>query len=247
VGDQTPADGARAYYTVHRQPRKLSARQAAQGPRSSYVGSEIFLSLVDGDEGPYRSSLRQLGVVALCTNRDLPLHMPVGQGRTDFTLESGAPVESIRCVAGPTRPQASFAHGETSWRLVSHLALNYLSLTDSDGQGASALRQMLALYADTGELAVRKQIEGVRSVSATPIVRRLAGPGPMTFGRGIEVAVTCDESAFQGTGVFLLGAVLARFFAKHVTINSFTETVLKSSQRGEIMRWPVEQGRRPAL
>jgi type VI secretion system protein ImpG len=69
----------------------------------------------------------------------------------------------------------------------------------------------------------------------------------MTFGRGIEVAVTCDETAFQGTGVFLLGAVLARFFAKHVTMNSFTETVLKSSQRGEIMRWPAEAGRRAAL
>jgi len=106
---------------------------------------------------------------------------------------------------------------------------------------------MLSLYADTAELAVRKQIEGVRSVATAPIVRRMSGPGPMTFGRGIEVAVTCDESAFQGSGVFLLGAVLARFFAKYVSINSFTETVLKSSQRGEIMRWPVDLGRRAAL
>jgi type VI secretion system protein ImpG len=86
VGDETPADSVHAYYTVHRQPRKLSVRQQATGPRSSYVGSEIFLALVDGDEGPYRSKLKQLGVVTLCTNRDLPLHMPVGQGRTDFTL-----------------------------------------------------------------------------------------------------------------------------------------------------------------
>jgi len=232
---------------VHRQPRKLSARQQAQGPRSSYVGSEVFLSLVDGAEGPFRSALKQLGVMALCSNRDLPLHMPVGQGRTDFTLESGAPVESIRCVAGPTRPQASYAQGDVSWRLISHLALNYLSLTDADGHGAGALRQMLSLYADTGELAVRKQIEGVHTVSSAPIVRRMSGVGPMTFGRGVEVTVTCDETAFQGTGVFLLGAVLARFFAKHVTMNSFTETVIKSGQRGEIMRWPAETGRRAAL
>lgn len=247
VGDQTPSDRPRAYYTLHRQPRKLSNRQQSQGPRSSYVGSEIYLSLVDGVEGPFRSSLKQLAVVTMCTNRDLPLHMPVAQGRTDFSLESGAPVESIRCVAGPTRPQASYAHGDVSWRLISHLALNYLSLTDSDGHGAGALRQMLSLYADTGELAVRKQIEGVRGVSATPIVRRMGGAGPMTFGRGIEIALTCDETAFQGSGVFLLGAVLSRFFAKHVTINSFTETVLKTAQRGEIMRWPVELGRRAAL
>jgi type VI secretion system protein ImpG len=247
VGDLTPADAARAYYTVHRQPRKLSGRQQAEGPRSSYVGSEVFLALVDGTQGPFRSALKQLGVTCLCSNRDLPLHMPVGQGRTDFTLESGAPVESIRCVAGPTRPRASYAHGDVSWRLISHLALNYLSLTDSDGHGAGALRQMLSLYADTGELAVRKQIEGVRSVSAAPIVRRMGGAGPMTFGRGVEVTLICDEAAFKGTGVFLLGSVLARFFSKHVTLNSFTETVLKSGERGEIMRWPAETGRRAVL
>lgn len=247
VDQQTRGDEEPAYYTIHRQPRRLSARQAAQGPRSSYVGSEVFLSLVDGEEGPYRSDLKQLGVVTLCTNRDLPLHMPVGQGRTDFSLESGAPVETIRCVAGPTRPQASQAHGDVSWRLISHLALNYLSLTDADGHGAGALRQMLSLYSDSSELAVRKQIEGVRSVTSAPIVRRLSGAGPVTFGRGIEVAVTCDEAAFQGTGVFLLGAVLSRFFSKYVSINSFTETVLKTSQRGEIMRFPSELGRRAAL
>jgi type VI secretion system protein ImpG len=246
VGDTTPADSAGAYYTVHRQPRKLSSRQQAQGPRSSYVGSEVFLALVDGTEGPFRSAMKQLGVTALCTNRDLPLHMPVGQGRTDFALESGAPVEGIRVLAGPTRPQPSPAQGDVSWRLISHLALNYLSLTD-DGHGAGALRQMLSLYADTAELAVRKQIEGIRSVSSSPIIRRMGGNGPMTFGRGVEVTLTCDETAFQGSGVFLLGAVLARFFSKHVTLNSFTETVLKSAQRGEIMRWPAETGRRAAL
>jgi hypothetical protein len=37
----------------------------------------------------------------LCTNRDLPLHMPVGRGDTDFTLTSGAPVSVVRCLAGP--------------------------------------------------------------------------------------------------------------------------------------------------
>ena len=42
--------------------------------------------------------------------------------------------------------------------------------------------------------------------------------------------------------MFLLGSVLERFFAKYVSINSFTETVLRSIQRGEIMRWPASLG-----
>jgi type VI secretion system protein ImpG len=59
--------------------------------------------------------------------------------------------------------------------------------------------------------------------------------------------LTFDETAFEGMGVFLLGSVLERFFAKYVSINSFSETVLKSIQRKEIVRWPARLGRRPAL
>jgi type VI secretion system protein ImpG len=228
----------------------LSARQRASGTRSSYVGSEVFMALVDPGEGPYRSSLRQLAIETLCTNRDLPLHLAVGQGQTDFTLESGAPVESVRCLAGPTQPRASFADADTSWRLISHLSLNYLSLVDANagaGEKAGALRELLSLYSDINDSNTRKQIEGVRETASAGITRALPVPGPTTFGRGLEISVTCDEAAFEGSGVFLLGAVLERFFAKYVSINSFTETVLRTVQRGEIMRWQSRIGQRQAI
>ncbi len=86
----------RAFYTMRRLPRQLSSQQRRSGPRSSYIGSEAFLSLVDAGEAPYRSNLKQLAVTALCTNRDLPLHMPIGLGETDFSMTSGAPVGSVR-------------------------------------------------------------------------------------------------------------------------------------------------------
>lgn len=238
----------RSFYTMRRLPRLLSNHQRRHGPRSSYVGSEVYLSLVDADEAPYRGSLRQLAVATLCTNRDLPLHMPVGRGDTDFTLASGAPVRAIRCLAGPSRPRASHAHGDTAWRLISHLSLNYLSIADSDArQGAAALRELLALYGDLADDAVRKQIDGVCSVRTTPINRRAPVPGPIAFARGLEVAVLLDESAFAGAGIFTLGAVLDQFFAKYVSINAFTETVVQSTERGEIMRWPARIGRRHTL
>jgi type VI secretion system protein ImpG len=239
-----------AYYTVHRQPRLLSARQRSRGARSSYVGSEVFISLVDPDEAPYKSNLRQLSVETFCTNRDLPLHLAIGQGRTDFTLESGAPVESVRCLAGPTPPYASHANGETAWRLMSHLSLNYLSLVDESGGGgpsARALREMLSLYADVSDPGVRKQVDGIRSSTCAGITRALPVPGPTTFGRGLEITLMADEGAFEGAGVFLLGAVLERFFAKYVALNSFTETVLRTVQRGEIMRWRARAGLRQLI
>jgi type VI secretion system protein ImpG len=243
--ERTAHDEQTAYYVIHRQQRLASVRRVG-GSRSTYPGGEVFLSLVDGDEGPYHHDLRQLAVNALCTNRDLPLEMSVGEGKTDFFLESGAPVEAIRCVAGPSEPRPSHAFGATSWRLVSHLSLNYLSLTDApNGQGAAALRELLHLYGDLGSATSRREIEGVRAIQSAPITRRLKGEGPMSFGRGLEITLDCDERAFEGASVFLLGAVLERFFNKYVSLNSFTETVLKSPQRGEIMRWPARPGRRP--
>ena len=61
------------------------------------------------------------------------------------------------------------------------------------------------------------------------------------------VTLSLDEGSFEGSGVFLLGAVLERFFAKYVSINSFTETVVKTDDRGEIVRWPARLGRRHRL
>jgi type VI secretion system protein ImpG len=243
-GDSSEA----AYFTVHRAPRLASARQREQGPRSSYLGNELFLTLVDGRGGPFDSDLFQLAVDTLCTNRDLPLRMPIGSGRTDFAIESGAPVESVRCVAGPSPPHASLAWGETSWRLVNHLSLNYLSLTDEkDGQGAVGLREFLRLYGDLSEAGVRRQIDGLRSAVGRPVIRRLPFEGPPTFARGTEVTLECDETAFEGSSVFLFGMVLDRFFARYASINSFCEVTLRTPQRGEIAKWPMQLGRRASI
>jgi type VI secretion system protein ImpG len=245
-GQHAASDAAAGYYTLHRRPRLSSAQQRQHGPRSSYLGGEVFISLVDGKEGPYASALRQLSVGALCTNRDLPLHMTLGEGKTDFRLESGAPIESVRVVSGPSAPRPSPAWGELTWRFIGHLSLNYLSISEGP-EGATALRELLQLYGDLAEPHTRRQIEGIRSVRSAPVVRRVADRGAMGFARGLTVTLECDEGAFEGSSMFLLGAVLDRFFAKYVSINSFTETVLRSTRRGEVMRWPHRLGLRTSL
>jgi len=244
------ADGGStgAYHAVNRVPRTASAREKRLGRRSSYAGSEVYVSLVDCKEAPYRSDLRQLEVITRCTNRDLPLQMPVGVGPTDFTMDIDAPVEATRCVSGPTPPRPSPAEGEIAWRAISHLSLNYLSLADvNEEEGASALRELLKLYGDDSDPQIRKQMDGVKRIRARPIVRRIGRPGPIAFARGLEMTLTLDEAAFEGTGVFLIGAVLDQFFAKYVSLNSFTETVVKTLQRGEVMRWPARIGQRQTL
>jgi len=238
----------RSYYILRREPRILSSRSRQRGPRSSYLGHETFISLVDPENAPFDRNLRQLGLDLYCTNRDLALSMPVGKQHTDFTLATNAPVASIRCLIGPTAPRPCRGEGEYAWRFISHLGLNYLSLVDSDAsQGAAALREMLRLYVPSTASLAARQLEGLLSVACHPVVRRIPGAGPVAAGRGLQLTLTLDETAFGGAGGILLAAVLDRFFAKYVSINAFTETVMRSQERGEVMRWPMRLGQRPLL
>jgi type VI secretion system protein ImpG len=248
ANDLSRNPGHRSYYTLRRQPHRLSSRAREQGPRSSYLGHDVFVSLVDADNAPIPGSLRQLGLDLLCSNRDLPIAMPVDKRHTDFTIVVNAPIAEIRCIVGPTQPRPCRGDGDYAWRFISHLGLNYLSLTDTDAvQGAAALRELLRLYAPDGVSQTSRQLDALLSATSTPVVRRIPGSGPVCAGRGLQITVTVDETAFGGNSGILLGAVLDKFFAKYVSINGFTETVLRSPDRGEIMRWPMQFGRRPSL
>lgn len=237
-----------AYYAVQREPRLLSATQKRVGPRSSYIGSELFISLVDQREAPYSQDLRQLGVLALCTNRDMPLHMPIGVSASDFLLDITGPIASIKVLRGPSKPISSNRDGSEPWRLINQLSLNYLSLTDTDPiQGAAALRELLSLHGGRRDQGPDKQIEGVRHVKVAPTVRRLPMGGPITFGRGQLIELEVDDFAFQGASAFLLASVLERFLARYASINTFTELRLSSSSRGLIKHWGPRCGSRPVL
>jgi len=226
----------------------LSTRQTELGTRTHYVGTEVFVSIVDAHGRPSDAEISQLDVRALCTNRDLPVRGLFGKGRTDFLLEIAAPVQAIRCITGPTIPRKAPAFGDTAWNLVSHLSLNYLSLVDSEpSQGAAMLRELLSLYADPDESAAVRQIEGMLRVGYAPVVRRIPMAGPITFGRGLEITLTMDDAAFEGAGVLPLASVLERFFARYVSVNSFTQTRVVSAARGELKRWPARSGVRQLL
>lgn len=236
------------YFTVRRAPRRPSERQRQQGARvPSYLGDEVYLSLVDGRHGPYRESLRQLSVQALVTNRDLPVLLPRegGGGEQAWQLDSAAPVARITCLRGPTRPVARRAEGDLGWQLVAQLTQNHLHPGDDPESAAAALRATLRLYGpDEGTWA--RQTEGVRALRVSTVTRRLPFAGPLSFGSGVLFELELDDTAFQGGSAFLLASVLERFFARHASINSFTQLSLVSVQRGPVKTWPPRAGQRPA-
>lgn len=236
------------YYTLRREPRLLTEQQRKGRKLTGYVGSEVFLSLVDPNEAPFSHNLRQLSIRARCTNRDLPMLMSLDTSASHFLLEVAAPVEMIRCVKGPSKPCPALAQDAIAWQFISLLSLNYLSLLDVDpDEGAAALRQLLSLHSKTADIGIRKHIEGVRSVRCEPVVSRLPILGPLCFGRGVGITIEMDELAFEGGSAFLLASVLERFFARHVSLNSFTETSLRTLTRGDLMHWGPRCGTRPII
>lgn len=238
--------GHDAYYATQREPRLMSEKQKRDGPRSSYIGSEVFITVVDATESPYPAALQQLALRALCSNRDLPLLMSSADGA--LRLDLTAPVEAVRVLKGPTRPLSAMREGRLAWRFINQLSLNHLSLLDTDAEhGAMALRELLRLYVQEADSAQHRQIEGLRSVRTEPIVRRLPMGGPIAFGRGVRIDLEVDDLAFQGGSAFLFGCVLQRYFARHVSMNGFIEVHLRSPARGDILVGKPWMGVRPVL
>jgi len=251
LNDRRYYRGREGYYTLIREPDQPSGQDwDYRGDRPRYTANEVYASIADGRKNPFRGKLKELDLTLVCTNRDLPLRMPVGSGDTDLTLQTGPAVESIRCLVGPTPPRSCIALGKKAWPLISHLSLNYLSLIDTDEEtGAAALREILSIYADFGERVMKKQIEGLLSISSEPTLAPFffdgIAPVPPTFQRGLKITITVDEKAFEGYGPFVFGAVLEQFLPHYVSELSFTEMVLATNERGVIMRWPLRTGRRP--
>ncbi len=234
-----------AYFSAWREPRLPSEQARRDGPRSGYVGSEVFVTLVDPEDAPVDTGVRQLSVRTRCTNRDLSIFVGSTAAGAELSLEPGLPVQGARCIAGPSRPHTALREGGVAWRFLNLLSLNYLSLIDTEpGSAAAVLRDMLSRFPLGTEPAQRRQIETLQRVVARSVVRRHPAPGPIAFSRGIEIELHVDELGFEGNSALLFGAALHHHLSRHASTNSFVETVLISLSRGELMRWRPMPGRR---
>jgi len=245
------------WYTVRRLPRRRTVEEKKYGAASDYTGTDMFISIGEPAGIEDDDSVSELSVRALCSNRHLTEHLPVGEGGADFRLLDDVTLD-VLCILGPTPPRgpvvgqlrsrSETAHtGTVTWRLINMLSLNHLGLVErAAGQNGQSLRETLSLFADLQDSATERKIRGVRSVDSRAAVRRVQHRTGSGIARGTEIVVTMDEKSFEGSGAFLLGAILDRFLSEYSALNHFTQTVIRTTERGEIMRWPVRMGlRRP--
>ncbi|NTX68220.1 type VI secretion system baseplate subunit TssF [Lelliottia amnigena] len=236
------------YFSLTRRARLGSQQnQRKYQSRTLYHGTEVFLSLVDQQEAPFSDDIRYLSVEAMVTNRDLP-RLISRTGQYDLTVSDAAPIHGARFISSPSSPRAPFVASESAWRLIRQLNFNYLPLADSKHvAGGEALRHMLQLFVDSSDQNALTQINGLVGCETTPIIRRLPGNGLLMYGRGVHCTLTMDEENFSGLSPFLFGLILENYLARHASINVFTETELRTLQRGVIAKWQPRPGTRGAL
>ncbi|MEO8026504.1 MAG: type VI secretion system baseplate subunit TssF [Bryobacteraceae bacterium] len=209
--------------------------------RKNDEGTEVYLSMVDLSTRPVRPDADTLTVRTTCTNRDLPAKLPFGNEAGDFELESGIAIKRIVALRKPTNPVRPPVGRSSFWRLISHLSLNYLSLVS---EGREALQEILKLYNFTGTAFTEKHIDGIISLESRRHFTRLISENGISFARGTRVEIEFDEEMFVGGGAFLFAAVLENFLGHYATLNSFSQLVVRTKQRKEIVKeWPPRAGR----
>lgn len=251
-GSSNPADHTREFAPFYAFDHEMDRRGQrcfwhARRVLSLYqdvAGTEILLSFLDLDFKPTQPPLETVYAHTLCTNRTLAEQVPAGG-----ILQSDEPMPVGRIVAlkKPTAQIVPPLRGQTLWRLVSHLSLNYLSLAEG-ANSLTALREILRLYSASEAAAVHQQIRGIQAMSQRRVVRRVGDGAWRGFCKGIEIDLSLDDSAFVGGSAFLLASVLNHFFALYASTNSFTQLVVRRQDReGEWKRWPPSAGERIVL
>jgi type VI secretion system protein ImpG len=228
--------------TTHR--RSFWHARRVHTERQGISGTELWLSLVDTDFNPVLPEAQTLFAHTLCTNRHIAGDLAYG---TELQIEQSAPVVRITCLRKPTSqidpPQA----GSHYWRLISHLSLNYLSLSGGS-ESLRALREIALLHAPPDDQSAQHQINGIRGMNCNQVVRRIGNDAWRGFCRGTEITLSFDETAYVGSSPVLFASVLNQFFALYTSINSFTQLVATSVQReGVWKQWSPMIGEQNVL
>lgn len=227
LGRTPPAEVA--YYQERRRPALLGG------------GADHYLSL--RDPPGTTAANESLSIQLLCTNRQLPAQLGIGDIRV--ATRQLPPGVAVRNLSVPTAAVSPVLAGDLHWRLLSHLTMNYSSVLD-----LAALRRLLGLYdlralVDRhAEHAHQRLVEAIVAVRAEPATRLLDGV-PI---RGLGITIEVEGDRLGGVGeAHLLGAVLNEFVAQYVSLNAFTALSLKVVPTGDVLSWPPRLGRRALL
>lgn len=232
-GDIAPFYGLK-YPWTHHPPLAFWYDTRKPSPRPNDSGTDVNITLVDLDGQSSVPETETLIVKTLCTNRELPRELQIGQQKGDLDLEDIEGVACIRALESYTPPVRVPLGQNLIWRLISHLGSHYTSVFDRDADATKlrdTLRELLSLHDIRG--AHNKQIEGISSIASRCVIRsvRLTEPAWHSVCRGTEITIQFDETSYTKGECFLFASVLERFFGLSAPLNSFSQLVATTNQR----------------
>jgi type VI secretion system protein ImpG len=212
---------------------------------------DTFISIT-ADSKLFAGHEMVISAEVMCSNGTLPSRLPYGGGNPRLHLAKGAgPIKNISCLTPMTNIIFDEERKGHKGKLLSHLALNHLSLEGPEG--LQALKEMLKLYNFLNETDINRAIDGISEIKINQISARAPRyqDDPVwvdSMCRGLEIEIYFDEVYYAGDSFFLFSSVLERFFSAYVNINSFTVTCAKHRSRSGILkRWPPRAGLRYTL
>lgn len=219
------------------QPGRYWFARRDEAVASVSPGYETEISVVDADFDPLAAQTDVLSLDLTCTNRNLPARLAIGLEGGDLFMQEGIegwPTVEIAMLRRPTETLRIERGHELNLRLVSHLALDHLSLADLH---VSALKAVLVLYDLRRSVVSARHVEGIVDVESRDAVVELPGNPFVTAVQGIEVRLTIDEAHFVGTSLATFVGTINTFLGYYVQLNSFVQLTVVSKHSGEeIMR-----------
>jgi type VI secretion system protein ImpG len=208
--------------------------------RKGDEGSEVSLFLVDLSMHTCLPDAQAITVHCTCTNRDIVSRLPFGNESGDFEVEGIGSIKGAVALRKPTPTLRPPMGRDALWRLISHLALNYLSIVE---EGKEALQEVLRLYNFSDSADLDKQISGIVGLSSKRHFARINSESGIAFARGTQVQMEFDEEDYAGGGVYLFAAVIDQFLGLYASLNSFSQLVVKTRQRRAVLKqWPPRAG-----
>ena len=220
------------------QPHRPSQRgyRLVRRPSPVEARTETFLGLLYGPgELPAEETL---SIRVLATNRFLPEALKPGE--ITRTTDNSPERLSFTNLTTPTSYVPPPQGDGLTWRVLSQMGINFLSLAD-----AARLRALLSVYLFPTERnkaledTNRKRVESLQEVTVERKNRFIRG----ILLRGTRIRIRVRGDGFADLAdLYLFGSILNEFLSVYATLNVFIGLEIEDTLTGETLAWPDRLG-----
>lgn len=211
--------------------------QQERGHLRHVSGTETWLSLFDADFQNDSPIGETVFANTWCCNRSVCEQFNPSQ---KFSVVGTSPVSKVKLLTKPTRHKNAQVNKDHLWKMLSHLSVYYVSLTDPK-LAKDMLTKILRLYASSDSPITQRQIDSIDDLEVEDDVQPHQTGAWKGYYHGTKFTLTLSERKFEGNSPLLFGCVIHQFLALFCHINSFVRLELKFGERS-IYQWQPMSG-----